>query len=97
MKRLPAYDNKTAWPELAAFLALGLAGATLTGLAFFSGPRLASAPNGVHESVPTQRMEAVNEEQNQGTNLALTNVLLIRSASPAGQSPLRSSVAAPQS
>ena len=63
MKRLPEYDNHTGRLELVAYLALGLAGATLTGLSFFNGASASSGPNALVSSPSTQRIEMVNEAQ----------------------------------
>ncbi len=94
MNRLPRYDKSTGWSELAAFLVLGLAGATLTGLSFFNGLKFAGEPDPRSTLVWTQRMEVV--KQSGKTNLPLTNILFIQPPAPAGQAPPSRSLAAPQ-
>src|SRR5258706_7718823 len=96
MNRLPRYDKSTGWSELAAFLVLGLAGATLTGLAFFNGLKFASEPDARSALGSTQRIEMVNEEQIGKTNLPLTNILFIQPPATSGQAPPSRSLAAPQ-
>jgi hypothetical protein len=94
MNRLPGYDKNLGRSELAAFLALGLAGATLTMLAFFSGLESAGGPN--HSSVSAPRTEAVNQKQPNEPELTLTNVLFIRPPAASGQAPPAGSLAAPE-
>ena len=92
MKRLPRYDKDTGRSELAAFFALGMAGATLTVVAFLNGMQPASPPSPPSELVPKARTELVAEK----TNLLLTNVLFIQQPASSGQGTPSRSLAAPQ-
>ena len=92
MKRLPRYDNNTGRSELAAYLALGMAGAALTVQAFFGGLQLASESEPHSTQATSERNEVVVEK----TNVLLTNVLFIQPPTPAGQAPPLRSLAAPQ-
>lgn len=92
MQRLPRYDKDTGRSEFAAYLALGLAGATLTVQAFFGGLQPGGEPSLSTGIIPTEQTEVVIEK----TNLLLTNVLFIQAPTPAGQAPPVRSLAAPQ-
>jgi hypothetical protein len=96
MKRLPHYDKNTGWLELGAYLALGLAGATLTGLSFFNGMTSVSQTNPVAGPVSSQHMHVVNEKSEKATSLLVTNANFVRPPSSAGRAPPAGAVAAPQ-
>src|SRR2546423_4505790 len=87
VKRLPEYDNHTGRLELVAYLALGLAGATLTGLSFFNGASASSGPNALVSSPSTQRIEMVNEAPGKEVPPHLTNIILLQSPTSSGQAP----------
>ena len=92
MKRLPRYDNNIGRSELAAYLALGMAGAALTVQAFFGGLQPASEPKLRSMQATSERNEVVVEK----TNVLLTNILFIQQPASSGQAPPLRSLAAPQ-
>ena len=96
MKRLPGYDKNTGRSEQVAFLALALAAASLTLLAFFNDLQTAGEPE--HRPVlgSSQPVATTDEEQSNGTNLAQTNVSFIQTSAPSGQAPPHRSLAAPE-
>jgi len=96
MKRLPNYDKNTGWLELSAYLALGLAGACLTGISFFDGSKSVGESNtsaGPGSKLP---IEMVNETPGKELPVHLTNVIFLQSPASAGQAPPARTVAAPQ-